>query len=492
MAPAALTPAPGQSGTFRVSAATPGQPGDLAAAVVLHPSLGQQVAVPLVLRSLIAIQNGRSTSTDTLRGGDGFGPVDVPGPAQISTYRFEIPAGPHDFGLSLTLSGNPDEQVFGYLEDPHGQLLSQQVNVTGFDANGNAVFGPTLQEYRSHPEAGRWTFVVFVFNPVSGAATRQPFVGQIQFNAVDIQAAGLPDSPGTTLPAGQPVTATVAAHNTGAAPESFFADPRSTAYAVQRLIASGPETGAPLPQHGVLNYQVPTQTSLLTATASATAPITLDLFSITFEPEVLAAAPSGATAVAAVLAPEVQPGPWSAGAGLIGPFPPSGAPPRDRRLRRLRPRPPVRPGRDVLDRRPVAGLGPGQPAAVHPAGPATGPDRNDHSDAHAVRPGWDREFGRAVRRRLQRLRSDRRRTRSNPLHLHDQVDALHHTGTAQPSDAIEAHAGRSSGDGCNRGSPWRPRDAQAAREPRLRSACRATLDVPGRGRYCPAFVRKVS
>ncbi len=110
----------------------------------------------------------------------------------------------------------------------------------------------------------------FVFNPVSGAATRQPFVGQIQFNAVDIQAAGLPDSPGTTLPAGQPVTATVAVHNTGVAPESFFADPRSTAYAVQRLIASGPETGVPLPQHGVLNYQVPTQTSLLTATASAT------------------------------------------------------------------------------------------------------------------------------------------------------------------------------------------------------------------------------
>jgi hypothetical protein len=127
-----LTLAPGQSGTFRVSAATPGQPGDLAAAVVLHPSLGQQVAVPLVLRSLIAIQNGRGTFTGTLRGGDGFGPVDVPGPAQISTYRFEIPAGLHDFGLSLTLSGNPDEQVFGYLEDPHGQLLSQQVNVTGF------------------------------------------------------------------------------------------------------------------------------------------------------------------------------------------------------------------------------------------------------------------------------------------------------------------------------------------------------------------------
>jgi len=298
--------------------ATPAQPGDLSAAVQLDSSTGRQLAVPLTLRSLIPIRNGHGAYTGTLFGGVGRGGV----PAQTSFYRFDVPAGLHDFGVNLTLSQDPGQEVFGLLEAPDGQLLSQQTNVEGFDASGNPVFGRSLQEFRTAPVPGRWTFVVFVFNPVAGTTTSQPFTGDVRFNTIDVHAAGVPH--GAVLPAGHPVTATVSVHNTGIAPENFFVDPRRSGRADLRLVTARSETGVPLPQAGTVEYTVPTGCDRITTTATAPVPIDVELFGITEFPYALGRSAGTRPAVATVRAAEVTPGPWNAQASMVGPFPPGG------------------------------------------------------------------------------------------------------------------------------------------------------------------------
>lgn len=320
--PASLTLQPGQRATFRVAVATPEQPGDLSAAVQLDTDRDRRVAVPLTLRSLIPTTGGHGRFTGTLTGGNGRDGA----PAQQIFYRFDVPAGLRDFGLNLTLSGDPDQFVFGMLETPDGQLLSQQTNVEGFDAQDNPIFGQTLQEFRRNPVAGRWTFVVFVQNPVAGTTTAQRFSGEVRFNAVDVHASGLPNSRGTVLPAGRPVTARVTVHNTGIAPESFFADPRTTGRTDLRLVPDKPETGVPVPQLLFINYQLPTECTRITNSATATAPIDVELQSITEEPEVIVHFDGTHPAAASVRAPQVTPGPWRIFASLVGPFPPQGSP----------------------------------------------------------------------------------------------------------------------------------------------------------------------
>jgi hypothetical protein len=320
--PPILVLPPGQSGTFQVTVTTPDQPGDLSAAVQLD-TIGRRVAVPLTLRSLITTRDGRGTFTGTLTGGNGRDAA----PAQATRYRFDIPRGLRDFGINLRLGGDPNQLIFGFLESPDGHLLSQQANVSDVDSEGNPIFSTTLQEFRRDPTPGRWTFTVFVTNPVAGTATSQRFTGTLQTNLVDASATGLPTDPATVLPAGQPTTARITVRNTGIAPQPLFIDARSTTTGDLRLVTEDQETGVHLPPPAFVRYQIPPVTTRLSAIATATAPITIDLSSITFQPEVLARSNPQHLATASIRAAEVQPGPWSTVADLIGPFPPDGAPP---------------------------------------------------------------------------------------------------------------------------------------------------------------------
>ncbi|WP_167978090.1 hypothetical protein [Lentzea indica] len=238
-----------------------------------------------------------------------------------------MPRGQRDFGINVRLSGDPNQLVFGFLESPDGQLLSQQSNVTAVDPEGNPIFIRELQEFRRDPAPGRWTFTVVAPNPVAGTAISQDFTGTLQFNLIEASATGLPASPGTVLPAGQPTLARVTVRNTGIAPQPFFVDARSTATGDLRLVTEDDETGVPFPQEESLDYQVPPLTTRLTATVAATAPVHVELRSITGQPEALGRSNAQNVATASIRAAEVQPGPWAALASLVGPFPPDGAPP---------------------------------------------------------------------------------------------------------------------------------------------------------------------
>ncbi|MFC0547497.1 S8 family peptidase [Kutzneria chonburiensis] len=308
--PSSLTLKPGQSGTFHVLASNPDNPGDLPAAVQLNSDKGTQLAVPLILRTKLPSWGG--SFTGTLTGGNGR----PGGPAQTNVYRFDVPRGQRDLGLDVTLAGDPNQVINGYLVSPDGQLLSAQNNVLTLDANGNpAGYGRSVQVYRRDPAPGRWTFVIAAANPVAGTATSQKFSGSLRYDVVDAKVA-VPH----TLPAGKPTTVQLQVRNTGKAALSYFVDARSTKSDDLQVLPLNQAANVPLPQFTATKFLVPTETTSLTSAASASEPIDLDLSTAIGLPEVLKRSGVGNVAIASLTSPQLTPGLWLAQLNQIGPF----------------------------------------------------------------------------------------------------------------------------------------------------------------------------
>jgi hypothetical protein len=178
-----------------------------------------------------------------------------------------------------------------------------------------------MQFFRGSPAAGRWTLVLVVAVPVSGARLTEPFTGAISFAAPSVTATGIPNSAGTVLPAGQPVTATIKVTNTGNIAKDFFADPRLNGKVPQQLLGSDVNNVAlPLSLTAQPAWLVPTNTNALVVGAQGTVPITLEV-GTQFEgdPDVVGLS-SGNNAVATLTAPEVAPGVFFGIPEATGPF----------------------------------------------------------------------------------------------------------------------------------------------------------------------------
>lgn len=315
-----LTLAPGHTALLTVTANTPATAGDQAAAVELDTIAGQRFSVPLVLRSLIG---GDGTFRGTLTGGNGRSGS----PAQQNTYQFDMPGGHRDAGVSVTLRGDVNQAVFGYLVSPDGQIVSQATNVRAVNSSGSpTAFSDSVQSYVRAPQAGRWSYVVATANPVSGSATSEEFTGQLTYDSVDIAADHVPDGTDTVLPGGKPVTATVRVHNTGAAPAEYFVDPRSSAMADLHLIPGSSAANVPLSGSASTTFLVPTGTSGLIGVTSGSLPVSADLFADTGEPEVFGPPGPGDVAVAFLDSPAVSQGIWGLEADQVGPFGTAAAP----------------------------------------------------------------------------------------------------------------------------------------------------------------------
>ena len=135
-----------------------------------------------------------------------------------------------------------------------------------------------MQFFHGSPAPGRWTLVLVVALPVSGARLTEPFTGALSFTAPSVTATGIPNSASTVLPAGQPVTATIKVTNTGNISKDFFADPRLNGKVPQLLLGSD-VNNVPLPLSLTAqpNWLVPTNTNALVVGAQGTVPITMDV-----------------------------------------------------------------------------------------------------------------------------------------------------------------------------------------------------------------------
>jgi hypothetical protein len=220
---------------------------------------------------------------------------------------------------------DPDYVLDGSLIDPSGEPLDLQST-----ANNAIAPGPTMQFFRRTPRPGLWTVSLITLAPVDGAHLSEPFTGTISFTKPAVTSSGLPDSPGTVLPAGQPVTAKITVTNTGNVAKDYFADPRRNGQAALTVLGTTvpgstsftqaqltvPE---PMPRGVNPHWLVPTDTSRLIGISRATLPITYDFNSDNNDPEALGVS-VGNNAVAQLAAPEIAPGQFWAASEPTGPF----------------------------------------------------------------------------------------------------------------------------------------------------------------------------
>jgi hypothetical protein len=326
VSPQQATVAPGASVTFSVAAQMAAQPGDAGEDLEIDSSAGRDTIVPIVLRSLAPLGSAIAHFSGTLDGGaDGLEGV----PAYQQTYSFNVPNMAPSLSVGMTLAGDPDEQVEGYLIDPQGNVISQAGNVRS-DSEGNITYTSTLQTNHVNPIPGRWTFVAWVLGAVAGTATSIPFSANVSLTAQPTQSQGVPS--GATIRAGQSASGRVTITNTGIAPESVFLDPRLNSYVNALLVPQTQASGLTLPlslssTEVPPQWVVPTETQTVTAAVQATAPVTFvlspgfdnDENDLTGDP-LAAATSTGHTAAVKISSDELEPGPWLLDPSLIGPF----------------------------------------------------------------------------------------------------------------------------------------------------------------------------
>ena len=307
--------APGASGTFTLTAATPSQPGDQAGSILVHssaksPAFASVTTIPVTLRALVPAPNPSTTFTGTLTGGNGR----ATSTGQTSYYQVQIPSGLSALNVQVS-TANSSNTFFAELVDPTtGEAAS-----AAFNGLGSALTPEDgAQLHVLKPAAGLWTLVIDFFNTVSGTAVSQPFTVTMNDTPVSASASGLPDSASTTLTAGAPVTVDVKVTNNGTSPEAYFVDARLSGSVSTPLAVQSTSTLTLPNLTGVVpTYLVPSQTTALNSTVSSTKPLFFD-FTYNFgDPDVISDV--GKTATASLSSTSIADGDWTITPFLEGP-----------------------------------------------------------------------------------------------------------------------------------------------------------------------------
>ena len=308
-----LIPA-GGSRSFSVWERAPSQPGDVAGSIVLSSDLdpSDPTSIPVTLRSMVSPFGGHFSGV--LTGGNGR----PPGEGQADYYEFNVGPYARNITATVALSSDSGDAVGAYLINPVGE-------VQGYGQNSiNGTNGLTLTATAVNPVQGTWTLVVDFSGAVVGDIISQSFTGQIRFNAASASAPTLPDSAGTTLAAGAPVTIPVAVTNTGNQAEDFFVDPRLDTIQTTTLGALDQATGLSLPLAVASPFWfLPTESSSVSVTATASLPIEFDYGPIAGDPDLISSI--GTTAAGSYTAPSgtLTNGVWAATPDELGPYPSS-------------------------------------------------------------------------------------------------------------------------------------------------------------------------
>jgi hypothetical protein len=323
--PSTVALAPGQSKTITVSATTPSAPGDASGSIVFTSNLGLGgvSTLPVTLRSMVNVARG-GTFSGVLTGGNGR----APGQGQVEYYEFNVGKKVQNITANVSLANDASNPVGAYLVAPDGDTLGYGQNST----DGTSTL--SLTAYTLNPVPGTWTLIVDFAEPVAGDELSEPFTGNIAFNNVSVSAPGLPNSNGTKLAAGVPVTVPVTVTNNGAAPEEFFVDPRLNSTASIQLASLVPNTdlSLPLTVEFAPQWIVPTQTSSVSVSANATLPIMFDFQPFAGDPDIPSSPPGPGPLCADTESASYNPaggtvtaGGWFSEPSECGPYP-TGAP----------------------------------------------------------------------------------------------------------------------------------------------------------------------
>jgi hypothetical protein len=312
--PAVQTLAPGQTGSLTVTLPASSQPGDRAAALRLSSGGPDDGAVPIVVRSLIALGAAGGSFQGALSGGVR--------PGQQFTYQFDVPAGQSSLNLALGLRDR-HYPVFGYLVDPYGQPLDVQSTAVA-QRGSTTIYGNNMQFFRRTPSAGRWTIVVSLdqrLDAIDGQFFTEPFNGSISFDAVPVSSNGLPNADSTVIPQGQTATATIQVTNSGNSSKDFFVDPRLNQLTFQEVLSyQATGVGLPLSLAQQPYFYIPPGSDQAYVAVQGTVPVVMDVLAASGQPDILASTLPDNQAIAVFGAPELAPSLWFALPEAKGPF----------------------------------------------------------------------------------------------------------------------------------------------------------------------------
>ena len=337
VSPAVLPLAPGASGVVHLTARVPSGAGDSSGALVLS-SAGGQVSLPVTLRGeVMTSTKAAGAFSGLLTGGNGR----APGEGQVASYSIVVPSHNEvmlrSLDVDVALANDPANQVSAYLVAPGGETMGYGSSylTTGFTSAGVPVQAPqrTLSLYTSNPIPGVWTLIIDFTSPVPGNELSDAFTGRVRLNDVNFSRGSLPDSPSAILPAGHGASYQISLHNTGAAPENIFLDPRLTRMRSYQLAPQDQVSGVQLPLPGSASppeWIVPPMTHSVTvsaASSSPSVPVMFDFGPYPGDPD--SVSPAGPTASAAYpVGPAVTPvtqGLWFAVPSEVGPYAAAGA-----------------------------------------------------------------------------------------------------------------------------------------------------------------------
>ena len=329
--PSELAIPAGATRTVTVHLPTGSNPGDTGFSLVV----GGGATIPVTLRTLVRVSpTSGGTFTGTRTGGDGRNaPSPFSPPAQTNTYVFTVPAGESDLDASIALAANPPagllpgDELDAYLVDPNGEVVAFDSNYT-LDSSDNPEVRPSVQLYKASPQPGRYLLVLDWVQPLTGVATSVSFTGAIRFNLVSVLAP-LPDSASTDVSKTSGATFDVTVRNSGVAPMLVSTDARLD---VSQTISLPDFIGQPATQpiRGALNvFFVPTETSSISLTVTASVPVTFDYSFAPGDPDVspqtggpgvTATGPGTTSSIAYTPGTSVTPGPWNDAPAQLGPF----------------------------------------------------------------------------------------------------------------------------------------------------------------------------
>jgi hypothetical protein len=328
--PASVTLGPGESATVQATFHTPPFAGDQSSAIAVTSGSNVDTSIPVEMRSLVPFSNGVGHFSAPLGGGNGRGGA----PASEVYFAFDVPTGEPELNVNSTFKDGQFDNYSVFLVSPDGETLGHASNQL---LTGGTVTDPQTTKTEpgavSHvllPVAGQWTLIVALTNPASGPLVGSALTGSIDFGAVSAAVGGLPQSTRTVIPIGQSRTAAITITNGSSIPQSYFLDARLNQTVTVQLTSLTRSQNIHLPlgvNAQIPQWIVPTDTTSLASTASATAPVTFDMspYLGNFEGELngdpqVGATSSGDDATSSISADVLTPGDWNVDPALTGSF----------------------------------------------------------------------------------------------------------------------------------------------------------------------------
>ncbi|MFZ0666004.1 MAG: hypothetical protein WAM97_09620 [Acidimicrobiales bacterium] len=328
--PGSVTLSPGKSATVQATFVTPDAAGDQSAAISVTSGSNVDTSIPVELRALVPFSNGVGHFSASLGGGNGRGGA----PASEAYFAFDVPTGEPELNVNTAFKDGRFDNYSVFVVSPDGNTLGHASNQL---LTGGTVTDPQTTKTEpgavSHvlaPVAGQWMLIVALTNPASGPLVSSPLTGSIDFGAVSTSVSGLPQSTNTVIPVGQSRTAAITITNSSSVPQAYFVDARLNQTVTVKLKSLTQSKNIPLPlgvNAQIPQWIVPTDTTSITATASATAPVTFDMspYLGNFEGELngdpqVGATSSGDDATSSITADVLTPGDWNVDPALTGTF----------------------------------------------------------------------------------------------------------------------------------------------------------------------------